>query len=117
MSDLKVSCEGNVIRAESLRELKIMVAAPGANLQNMEVCVDVGPKDNSEIGGVIILEVSEPHIPEPFKGKADFKVYEKFNVHSRFDLSTLKVVVKNGLVFFSLQVSKDRVAVVNVEEM
>jgi hypothetical protein len=106
--------EGNYVKVEEFNQLEIMYVAPGANKDNVTVTTDTGPKNSQE--STIYLEVKEPEIHEKLLKLTDLTAKEEFKVSSKFDISTLKVGIKDGLIFMKIKASKDRIAEVQIDE-
>jgi hypothetical protein len=110
----KTMQEENYVKVEEFNQLEIMYVAPGANKDNVTVTTDTGPKNSQE--STIYLEVKEPEIREKLLKLTDLTAKEEFKVSSKFDISTLKVGIKDGLIFMKIKASKDRIAEVQIDE-
>jgi len=108
--------DSNVVRVETLKELTIMVAAPGATKENTIIHTDVGPKTGDVGGGTIHLEVGKPDISDELQEKVDLSFEEKIPVSSQFDLRTIKAGVRDGLIFIKIKASKDRITEVQIDK-
>jgi|GEM_PF-5635605 len=108
--------DSNVVRVETLKELTIMVAAPGATKDNTTIHTDVGPKTSEVCGGTIHLEVGVPDLPEEFEEKVDLSITEKISVSPQFDLRTIKAGIRDGLVFLKIKASKDRITEISIDK-
>jgi len=113
MNDSLLS-EGNVVRVEALKELTIMVAAPGATRDNTTVHTDVGSDGNG--GGTIHLSVGKPDVSEDLQERVDLSFDVTHTVPSQYDLKTIKVGIKDGLIFMKIKASKDRISAVVIDE-
>jgi hypothetical protein len=106
--------EVNTLIIEELDQLNLMVLAPGANRNNTRVQVDNGSSKNEP--SVVYIKVDNPELPEKLKDQAELNVNVSRKIDSKYDTSTLKVGVRDGIVFVRVSTAKDRVQEITIDE-
>lgn len=106
--------ETNTLRNEELDEITVMILAPGANRNNTTVKVDNGSSDKNS--SMLYITVEEPELPEGLKDKAELSLRTTHCLDSKYDTKTLRVGIRDGIIFINAKTSKDRVQEVKIDE-
>ena len=106
--------EENVVRVETINDLTLMVPAPGANRSNTEIYTDNGGENGSS-GGVVHLKVSDPEIAPELLEQVDLAFERGVAVPSKYDLSTIKAGIRDGIIFIKVKASANRISSVSLD--
>ena len=107
------SLRENVVVVETIQEMKILIAAPGATAKNTSVYADKGREDKDRR---VIVEVGDPDLAEDLLERVEFKVNHSLTIPHQYDLASISTTIRGGVIVILLKVSEDRIIKVPVQE-
>lgn len=101
----------NYVKKETLQQMTILFPAPGANKGNTSVYSDAGSENGN---ATLYLTVKDPDVPKEMSEDIDLNIKEWFSIPSKYDIGTVSVSIKDGIIIIVVEASKDRIKAVDI---